>query len=193
MMLDIQSVTVGYGTIPVLREVSIQVKPGQLVAVVGPNGAGKSTLFKTISGVLKPSSGVISIDNKEQPAYLPQLPPRPFAYTVREYLSVGQKQHRWTKFNATFDVDALMEKKITALSAGQWQRVAITKVLSQPSSLILMDEPDAPLDNHWSECLNTVLTDVISEGRVIVVSLHRQDIQNSWKYQSLNLTPIHTS
>jgi branched-chain amino acid transport system ATP-binding protein len=56
MMLDIQSVTVGYGTIPVLREVTIQVKPGQLVAVVGPNGAGKSTLFKTISGVLKPSS-----------------------------------------------------------------------------------------------------------------------------------------
>ena len=47
-MLDIQSVTVGYGTIPVLREVSIQVKPGQLVAVVGPNGAGKSTLIRDL-------------------------------------------------------------------------------------------------------------------------------------------------
>jgi ABC-type transport system involved in cytochrome c biogenesis ATPase subunit len=56
-----------------------------------------------------------------------------------------------------------------------------------------MDEPDAPLDSHWSECLNTVLSDVISEGRVIVVTLHRQDIQKSWKYQSLNLTPTHTS
>jgi ABC-type transport system involved in cytochrome c biogenesis ATPase subunit len=112
---------------------------------------------------------------------------------VREYLTVGQKQHRVTKFNATFDVDALMEKEITDLSAGQWQRVAITKVLSQPSSLILMDEPDAPLDSHWSECLNTVLSDVISEGRVIVVTLHRQDIQKSWKYQSLNLTPTYTS
>ena len=188
-MLEIRDLTVTGR----LLSTSFSLRGGDAIVITGPNGSGKSTLLDCISGVLKPSSGVISIDNKEQPAYLPQLPPRPFAYTVREYLSVGEKQHRWTKFNATFDVDALMEKEITALSAGQWQRVAITKVLSQPSSLILMDEPDAPLDNHWSECLNTVLSDVISEGRVIVVTLHRQDIQNSWKYQSLNLTPTHTS
>ena len=50
MMLEIESITVGYNATPVLREVTIRVQPGQLVAVVGPNGAGKSTLFKTISG-----------------------------------------------------------------------------------------------------------------------------------------------
>jgi ABC-type transport system involved in cytochrome c biogenesis ATPase subunit len=106
---------------------------------------------------------------------------------------VGNKQNPSTKFNAMFDVDALMEKEITALSAGQWQRVAITKVLSQPSSLVLLDEPDAPLDTQWSECLDRVLSDEISEGRVIVVTLHRQDIQKCWKYQHLNLTPLTSS
>jgi ABC-type transport system involved in cytochrome c biogenesis ATPase subunit len=100
---------------------------------------------------------------------------------------VGEKQHRWSKFNPIFDIDPLLDKEVTSLSAGQWQRVAITKVLSQTSALILLDEPDAPLDTHWSECLDSVLSDEISEGRVIVLTLHRQDIQKSWKYQALNL------
>jgi branched-chain amino acid transport system ATP-binding protein len=62
MMLEIESVTVGYNAIPVLRDVTIRVQAGQLVAVVGPNGAGKSTLFKTISGVLTPSSGSLRFE-----------------------------------------------------------------------------------------------------------------------------------
>jgi ABC-type transport system involved in cytochrome c biogenesis ATPase subunit len=106
---------------------------------------------------------------------------------------VGEKQHRWSKFNPIFDIDPLLDKEVTSLSAGQWQRVAITKVLSQTSALILLDEPDAPLDTHWSECLDSVLSDEISDGRVIVLTLHRQDIQKSWKYQALNLAPTTSS
>ena len=71
MMLEIDALTCGYGGLPVLREVSIKVGEGQLVAVVGPNGAGKSTLFKTISGVLAPSGGAIRFrgeDIREVPA-----------------------------------------------------------------------------------------------------------------------------
>lgn len=188
-MLEIRSVAVTGR----LLSTSFSVRLGDAIVITGPNGSGKSTLLDCISGVLKPSSGGVSIENAVQPAYLPQLPPRPFAYTVREYLMVGNKQNTSTKFNAMFDVDALMEKEITALSAGQWQRVAITKVLSQPSSLVLLDEPDAPLDTQWSECLDRVLSDEISEGRVIVVTLHRQDIQKSWKYQHLKLTPLTSS
>ena len=74
MMLDIQSVTVGYGTIPVLREVSIQVKPGQLVAVVGPNGAGKSTLLKILTGKEEPESGRIELATGATLGFLQQHP-----------------------------------------------------------------------------------------------------------------------
>ena len=59
MILEITGITAGYSTIPVLRDISIKVGEGQLVAVVGPNGAGKSTLFKTISGVLQTTAGSI--------------------------------------------------------------------------------------------------------------------------------------
>lgn len=64
-MLTIDSLTVGYTATPVLNKVSLQVKPGQLVAVVGPNGAGKSTLFKTISGVLTPMAGSVFFEGKD--------------------------------------------------------------------------------------------------------------------------------
>ena len=64
-MLEIDALTCGYGGPPVLREVSIRVGEGQLVAVVGPNGAGKSTLFKTISGVLEPGAGAIRFEGRD--------------------------------------------------------------------------------------------------------------------------------
>ena len=58
-MLRIEGLTAGYSAIPVLNGVSIKVEEGQFVAIVGPNGAGKTTLFKTISGIVRPSSGAI--------------------------------------------------------------------------------------------------------------------------------------
>ena len=61
-MLEIEALTVRYGGLRALTDVSIQVKAGELISVVGPNGAGKSTLFKTISGTVKPASGRITFD-----------------------------------------------------------------------------------------------------------------------------------
>ena len=87
-MLEIRSLAVTGR----LLSTSFSVRLGDAIVITGPNGSGKSTLLDCISGVLKPSSGVVSIENKVKPAYLPQLPPRPFAYTVLEYLMVGNKQ-----------------------------------------------------------------------------------------------------
>ena len=61
-MLEIDSISAGYSTIPVLIGVSINVAQGEFVSVVGPNGAGKTTLFKTISGILKPTAGSIRFE-----------------------------------------------------------------------------------------------------------------------------------
>ena len=65
MMLEIESISVGYNALPVLKNISIRIQTGQLVAVVGPNGAGKSTLFKTISGLLKPSTGSLRFEGQD--------------------------------------------------------------------------------------------------------------------------------
>jgi branched-chain amino acid transport system ATP-binding protein len=62
-MLHIEGLTSGYSAIPVLNGVSIKVEEGQFVAIVGPNGAGKTTLFKTISGIVRPTTGTIRFAN----------------------------------------------------------------------------------------------------------------------------------
>src|SRR5258708_17478844 len=64
-MLRIEGLTAGYSAIPVLNDVSIKVDRGQFVAIVGPNGAGKTTLFKTISGIVRASTGAITFENAD--------------------------------------------------------------------------------------------------------------------------------
>ena len=63
-MLSVEQLSSGYGKLPILDQVSLQVQPGEVVAVIGPNGAGKSTLLKTISGLLRSSSGRILFDGQ---------------------------------------------------------------------------------------------------------------------------------
>lgn len=96
-------------------------------------------------------------------------------------------------YATTFDITPLLDKEITALSAGQWQRVAITKILNTNRKVVALDEPDAPLDEHWSKCLEAAILDEISIGKIVIVTLHRPEIRKYWKFQCLNLTPMDAS
>ena len=100
-LLQVESLSVGYGGQPIVNEVSLRAMPGQITAIVGLNGAGKSTLLKGISGVLRPSSGRVLIEGKpveNRPAesmirlgmsYVPQLRNVFGALTVHENLEMG--------------------------------------------------------------------------------------------------------
>ena len=184
-MLDVRSISVTGR----LESTTFSVGSGDAMLITGPNGSGKSTLLDCIGGVQHPTTGDISTPGSEQPAYLPQNPPRSFAYTVREYLMIGNIPLQKADYTTTFDITPLLDKEITALSAGQWQRVAITKILNTNRKIIALDEPDAPLDEHWSKCLEAAINDEISLGKIVIVTLHRPEIRKSWKFQQLNLTP----
>jgi ABC-type cobalamin/Fe3+-siderophores transport system ATPase subunit len=173
-----------------LESTTFSVGSGDAILITGSNGSGKSTLLDCIAGVQHPTSGDISTPGSEQPAYLPQNPPRPFAYTVREYLMIGNIPLQRADYATTFDITPLLDKEITALSAGQWQRVAITKILNTNRKVVALDEPDAPLDEHWSKCLEAAILDEISIGKIVIVTLHRPEIRKYWKFQCLNLTPM---
>ena len=188
-MLDVRSVTV----IGRLEPTSFTVPTGDAILITGPNGAGKSTLLDCIAGILKPSSGNVTNVSSAPAAYLPQNPPRPFAYTVREYLMIGQQKQSDRNYTAQLDIESLLDCEITRLSTGQWQRVAITKVLQTVGSVIVLDEPDAPLDDYWSEKLAMVIDEEVAQGKVIVMTLHRPEIRNSWNFQQMNLTPANVS
>ena len=71
-MLSINNLTVKYGQITAVREISFEVKKGEIACIVGPNGAGKSTTLLTISGVLKPSDGDINLDNNTIAGFSPE-------------------------------------------------------------------------------------------------------------------------
>ena len=183
-MLDVRSVTVNGR----LEPTSFTVPNGDAILITGQNGAGKSTLLDCIAGILKPSNGDVINESLAPPAYLPQNPPRPFAYTVGEYLMIGQKQQAGRDYTAKLDIESLLDREITRLSTGQWQRVALTKVMQRDQSVIVLDEPDAPLDDHWSEQLAMVIDEEVARGKVIVMTLHRPEIRKSWKFQRINLT-----
>src|SRR5258706_12649253 len=74
-MLEIDNVSAGYGLLTVLNAVTLRVKPGEFAAIVGPNGAGKTTLFKTISGIVRPTSGSIRFEGRDLLSVAP--PARP--------------------------------------------------------------------------------------------------------------------
>jgi branched-chain amino acid transport system ATP-binding protein len=165
-MLEIDTLTVGYNAAPVLREVSIQVRPGQLVAVVGPNGAGKSTLFKTISGLLKPSAGTIRFEGRdirdiapaERPhlgiAHVPEGRQVFPSLTVMENLELGAStaagRRDWTSNleRILHWLPRLAERRdqlAGTLSGGEQQMLAVGRGLASSPRLLMLDEPSMGL------------------------------------------------
>jgi branched-chain amino acid transport system ATP-binding protein len=165
-MLEIDGVSVGYSAIPVLKEVSISVGCGEFVAVVGPNGAGKSTLFKTISGVLAPTSGAIRFDGEDLAGVAPSRRPHlgiahvpegrhvfP-SLTVMENLELGayteSGRRRWTScIDQIFQLFPVLAERRSqyagTLSGGEQQMLAIGRGLASAPKLLMLDEPSMGL------------------------------------------------
>ena len=165
-MLKIQSLSVAYGGLQALSEVSLEVERGQFVAVVGPNGAGKSTLFKAISGTVAPVSGEISYNGRNLLAVAPaeraqlgiaHVPEgrQVFAsLTVRENLEMGaytrNGRARWNELLpaifALFPVLAERRDQLAGtLSGGEQQMLAIGRGLASGPELLMLDEPSMGL------------------------------------------------
>ena len=165
-MLSIRSLNVAYGGLQALRDVTLDVARGQLVAVVGSNGAGKTTLFKTISGIVAPLSGEIVNEGRNllavPPAERAQLGiahvpegRQVFAsMTVMENLEMGaytrNGRARWAQLLPTilelFPVLAERRDQLAGtLSGGEQQMLAIGRGLASAPELLMLDEPSMGL------------------------------------------------
>jgi ABC-2 type transport system ATP-binding protein len=168
-----------------LRETSLVVPKGRIVALVGPNGAGKSTLMGLITGLLRPTTGEITVFGDRptgkglHPAvsYLAQQKPLYQNFTVTETLKLGARTNpTWDQRYAEYLVKQAavpLDATVGTLSGGQRTRVALALALGKRPGLLLLDEPLADLDPLARETvLRTLITEARTQGITVVLSSH---------------------
>lgn len=187
---------------PVLQDVSLVVRPGEVVALVGPNGAGKSTLLKSLAGELKPDNGDCFVDGMNlrhanatqiarRRAVLPQDSNAAFPLAVADVVALARApwrrhatpaQNRQAIHEAAkaAGVHRLMQRDYRRLSGGERQRVQMARVLAQiwgahcdgAARYLLLDEPTSSLDVGHQQRLLSVVRTVLSEGIGVLAVLH---------------------
>jgi ABC-2 type transport system ATP-binding protein len=168
-----------------LRDCTLEIPPGRVVALVGPNGAGKSTLMGMITGLLRPTAGRLTVFGDEPNgrgihpavAFLAQAKPLHPQFTVAETLRYGRSANPgWDQAYA----EQLVEKaqvpfaaNVGTLSGGQRTRVALALALGKRPRLLMLDEPLADLDPLARETvLRTLLQECRTQGITVLLSSH---------------------
>jgi manganese/iron transport system ATP-binding protein/manganese/zinc/iron transport system ATP- binding protein len=189
----VEHVTVSYGPVPALLDISVGIPAGKLVGVIGPNGSGKSTFIKAILGFVKPDVGNVKIFGEDvsqvkgQVAYVPQrgAVDWDFPITVREVAAMGRYgKRRWWQDLTRADYKAADEalakvrmsefakRQIGQLSGGQQQRVFMARALAQDADILLLDEPFAGVDAATERAILDVLQETKQKGKTVVVVHH---------------------
>jgi iron complex transport system ATP-binding protein len=195
--LRADTVTVGYGGEPVVRDLSLAIADGRVTTIVGPNGCGKSTLLRTMARLLRPTSGRVLLDGEpvhetstkevaRRMALLPQSPIAPDGLLVRDLVGRGRHPHQrwfsqWSPGDEAIveaalemtDTTDLRDRALDQLSGGQRQRAWIAMTLAQDTELLLLDEPTTYLDlAHQVEVLDLVSRLNRERNRTVVMVLH---------------------
>src|SRR5574340_1242438 len=184
-ILTVRGLTVSYGESKVLFDVSLGVKPGQVVACVGRNGAGKTTLLKSIAGFLKPLSGSVTSGSAELIGrksydiakmgikYIPQDKKVFSDLTVRENLELGSyatKDYNWDMVTTFFPkLKELMDRKAGFLSGGERQMLMIGRALLGSPKVLLIDEPTEGLAPSIVAHLKTVFGELKKRSALVIV------------------------
>ena len=194
--LAIAGLSVSYGAAAVLRDVSLDLERGQLLAVLGPSGAGKSTLLRLIAGFEKPDAGSISLDGAVLTEPTSLVPPERrnigivpqdaalFPHlSVRDNIAFGlrglgykERDARVAQLLELTRLAELAERRPDQLSGGQAQRVALARALAPKPKLVLLDEPFSALDAELrAELREQVRTALKAEGATAILVTHDQE------------------
>jgi branched-chain amino acid transport system ATP-binding protein len=188
-VLKVESIDVAYGEIRALKGVGLEVGQGEIVTILGNNGAGKTTTLKTISGLLKPSRGTITLEN----ASLVDVPPHAIVsrgvahvpegrrifnrLTVRENLMMGAYLRSDARVGGdlerVFGLFPRLAERLTqvagTLSGGEQQMLAIGRALMANPRLLLLDEPSMGLAPVLVEQIFDTITDINRQGMTILL------------------------
>ncbi|MFL5241732.1 MAG: urea ABC transporter ATP-binding subunit UrtE [Gemmataceae bacterium] len=187
-MLKIKRLSVSYGESLILRDVDLEIEPGQVVCLMGRNGVGKTTLLKSIMGLLKPRAGSIHFDGKDLTrtspdvraragiGYVPQGREIFPGLTVQENLQIGLlanpekpkaiPRHVFEYFPM---LESMLQRKGGVLSGGQQQQLSIARALVANPKLLILDEPTEGIQPNIVSLIGNVLASLKKEGKVSVL------------------------
>lgn len=193
--IEIDHVVVRYGDVCALDGATAQISGGRVTALIGMNGSGKSTLFKAIMGLVRPSSGGITIEGASPIAarrrglvsYVPQheAVDWQFPVSVRDVVMMGRFGRQGTTrrprradhvaVEEALDRVGLTEqgdRQIGQLSGGQKKRVFVARSIAQDACVFLLDEPFAGVDKSSEATITRLLRDLAAAGRTVLASTH---------------------
>lgn len=198
-VMQLQNIRKEYPGVVALKNVSLEIKKGEILALIGENGAGKSTLIKTCSGAVIPTSGNIVINGKEFTSMTPQLASENgIAIIYQEFNNVGgltaaenlflghpikkgflidkvamekEAEKAFKQLNINIDPKTLVKD----LTVGYQQMIEIAKAIQQDAQVLIMDEPSAPLTTAEVESMFKVIELLKAKGVSIIYISHRLD------------------
>jgi branched-chain amino acid transport system ATP-binding protein len=187
-MLDVQEISTYYGHIQALKGVSIEVDQGEIVTLIGSNGAGKTTTLQTISGLLRPRSGSITLNGKvisDKPAHtvagmgVAQAPEGRRIFnrmSVMENLELGAYTHGKpdpADLDRVFDLFPRLAERRTqiagTMSGGEQQMLAIGRALMARPTVLLLDEPSLGLSPILVDTIFQIIVDINNQGTTVLL------------------------
>ena len=199
MELTVTNATCGYGNVPILKDVNLHLKQGEIVCILGPNGIGKTTIFKSVLGFLTLLDGEIMLDNVNKKdmtqrefarnvGYVPQSHEPPFPYSVPDVVVMGRAS-RLKNFETPgmhdymiadrvmnmLGISYLREKTYTQISGGERQMVLVARALAQSPKLLVMDEPTANLDFGNQISVLESIKRLSGRGLGVLITTHSPD------------------
>lgn len=193
--IEISDLTISYGEIEALKNITFTIRENDFVGIIGPNGGGKSTLIKSLLGLLEPKKGSIRINGNKEIAYVPQFAEfdRKFPISVEEVIKMGlikSKSYFFKKYTDNeldkfqhivnkLNIQKLIKKQLSELSGGQLQKVLVARALISDPGILLLDEPTANLDVKTKNDIYSMLK-VLSKDITILIITH--DIAEIFSY-----------
>ena len=194
-MISVESISVTRDATPVIKGFSAEFRAGTVTAIIGPNGCGKSTLLLALAGDLPIVSGEILINGSDLSKFAAlelakirsvvlQQPIFNLAFTVREVMQMarlaGSTLASENQALTDLDISDLAERKVTELSGGEKQRVAIALALSIDTPILLLDEPFAAQDVESTERVIKLLQKTAKSGKTVILVAHLPESDLSW-------------
>jgi zinc transport system ATP-binding protein len=193
-VIELDDVSFGYTSTPVVEDISLRIDAGEYVAIVGPNGSGKSTLMKLMLGLLTPDEGATQLfgqpsrafDDGTRIGYVAQhaSAAKEMPITVREVVKMGRFPHvgfgrldadDWAVVDdaiETVGMSAFRDRRVSNLSGGQRQRAFIARALASEADLLVLDEPTVGVDAESVSAFYELLDSLNERGITVLLIEH---------------------